>query len=311
MRPVSTLLERICITLATILFVGCSPQSGFAWGPEGHEVIALIAEHYMTPAAKAKATEILDGSSPESVASWADEYRTHHREPGPWHYIDIPLADSQIDMARECPNGDCVIAKTEQFLVVLRDSHADRAAKAEALKFVVHFIGDMHQPLHVTDNGDKGGNGRYVVFERHLDNLHWVWDTGLLGHINRNPNALAAELENRVTSQERVQWTHGSIEEWVLEGHRLAQSVVYEALGNGDPVRITPEYEHQADRVIEIQLEKAGVRLAYLLDADLVLDAAEQKPETKGHSTPHTGNPETRVWVNANSGVYHCPGTKW
>jgi hypothetical protein len=137
------------------------------------------------------------------------------------------------------------------------------------LKFVVHFVGDIHQPLHDEDDGDKGGNTRHVIFDGKPDNLHWIWDTGLLEHINRNPEALAAEMESKITAQDRAAWTKGSIEDWVMEGHRLAQTVAYGDLGNGDPAPITPAYEQQADRVIETQLEKAGVRLAYLLNTDL------------------------------------------
>ena len=112
---------------------------------------------------------------------------------------------------------------------------ADRAAKAEALKYVIHFIGDMHQPLHDEDDADKGGNDRRVIFDGHPDNLHWVWDTGLLNHIRRNADALAAELESRISPQDREEWAEGSIEDWVLEGHRLAQRVAYGDLGNGNP----------------------------------------------------------------------------
>jgi len=111
------------------------------WGHEGHTVVGLVAEHYMTGAALAKARDLLGGNTIDSVASWADDYRHDHPETGPWHYIDIPLADSKIDLARECPNGDCVIAKTEQFLAVLKDPSADLAKKAEALKFVIHIVG--------------------------------------------------------------------------------------------------------------------------------------------------------------------------
>jgi hypothetical protein len=144
--------------------------------------------------------------------------------------------------------------------------NADRAAKAEALEFVIHFIGDMHQPLHDEDNGDKGGNDRHVILDSHPDNLHWVWDTGLLERIDRNPQALAAELGRRITDQDRASWVRGSIEDRVMEGHTLAQTVAYRDLGTENPAVISPEYERQADLVIEIQLEKAGVRLADLLN---------------------------------------------
>jgi hypothetical protein len=172
-------------------------------------------------------------------------------------------------MARDCPNGDCVIAKTDQFLGVLRDPHANKDAKEQALKFVIHFVGDLHQPLHDEDNGDKGGNTRHVVFDGHPDNLHWVWDTGLLQHITRNPATLAADLESRITPQDKAEWQKGSIEDWAIEGHRLAQTVAYGDLGNENPAAITPAYEQQADPVIELQLEKAGVRLAFLLNVNL------------------------------------------
>ena len=97
-------------------------------------------------------------------------------------------------MERECPKGQCVVAKAEEFLAVPKDSKADRSAKVEPLKFVIHFVGDLHQPLHSEDDCDKGGNVRHVIFDGHPDNLQWVWDTGLLQHIIRDPEALAAQL---------------------------------------------------------------------------------------------------------------------
>jgi hypothetical protein len=260
-KPLATLLGALVLVAA--------PPLGFGWGREGHEVVALIAEHNMTPAALERANAILGGASLEEVASWADEYRHDHRETAPWHFIDIPLADSRIDLARECPKGQCVVVKTEEFLSVLKDPNADQATRAEALKFVIHFVGDMHQPLHDDDNGDKGGNDRHVIWDGHPDNLHWVWDTGLPERANRNAKALAAELESRITPQDRAEWTKGTIEDWVLEGHRLAQTVAYGGLGTENPSPITAAYENEADPVVEIQLEKAGVRLAYLLNENL------------------------------------------
>jgi hypothetical protein len=269
MTKPSISLWRTCLILAVTLAVIWPGRGLFGWGHEGHAVVALIAEHFMTPVALKDSSDILDGASIVSVASWADDYRRDHPETGPWHYIDIPLAHSRIDMTRECPNGDCVVAKTDQFLAVLKDPKADHAAKAEALRYVVHFVGDMHQPLHDEDDNDKGGNGRHVIVDGKLDNLHWIWDTGLIDHINRNPEALAAELESKITPQDRAAWEKGTIEDWALEGHRLAQTVAYGDLGTENPAPITPAYEQQADPVIELQLEKAGVRLAFLLNGAL------------------------------------------
>jgi hypothetical protein len=261
--------RRASLALVILLATISSPQPGFSWGREGHEVIALVAERYMMELAKTTASELLDGRSIESISNWADDYRREHRETGPWHYINCPLADPKIDMSRDCPHGDCVVVKTEQFLAVLRDQAASRGAKAEALKYVVHFIGDLHQPLRDEDNGDKGGNEKHVVFDGHPDNLHWVWDVGLLQHSGRNPRALAAELEGRITTQERSEWETGNILDWANEAHQIARAVAYGDLGGGSPASIAPDYERQVDPVVELQLERAGVRLAWLLNGAL------------------------------------------
>jgi len=262
-------VRKLLPILLFAVALGTATPLGFAWGREGHEVIALIAERYMTGGALAKTHDLLGGASISSVASWADDYRHDHPETGSWHYIDIPLPESQIDMARECANGQCVIAQTEHFLSVLKDRTAVPTSRAEALRFVVHFVGDLHQPLHDEDADDKGGNTRRVIFDGRPDNLHWVWDTGLLEDINRNPEALAAELEAKITAADRATWETGSIEDWVMEGHRLAQTVAYGDLGGENPASITAAYERQADPVIELQLEKAGVRLAHILNEAL------------------------------------------
>lgn len=260
---------RTLIILTLLIFVLWPCSRVFGWGYEGHQVIALIAEHYMTQTALRKARNLLGGATLDEMASWADQYRHDHPETGPWHYINIPLADSTIDMARECPDGNCVIAKTRQFLAVLKDPKSSRAEKAQALKFVIHFIGDLHQPLHDEDNHGEGGNLRCVIFDGRPDNLHWIWDTGLLEDIDRDPATFARELENRITPLDRRTWVRGSIKGWALQAHRIARTVAYGDLGNRDAAPITPAYRRKTDPVIELQLERAGVRLAWVLDKAL------------------------------------------
>lgn len=114
---------------------------------------------------------------------------------------------------------------------MLKDPSADLAKKAEALKFVIHFVGDINQPLHDEDDGDKGGNTRHVLFDGRPDNLHWIWNTGLLEHINRSPEAPAAELEGHITAKDRAEWARGTIEDRVMDGHRLAQTEVLRGAG--------------------------------------------------------------------------------
>jgi len=110
-------MVRTVVLLTAVFWLGPC----LAWGHEGHQVIALIAEHYIADFARAKASALLEGNGTDVIASWADDYRHHHREPGSWLYFGCPLAEPKIDMARNCPQGNCVIAKTEQFLGTLRD----------------------------------------------------------------------------------------------------------------------------------------------------------------------------------------------
>jgi len=263
-----------CIPFLAALFL-LSPPWGLAWGPEGHHVAVLLAERYLTPEATARVKDLLGSENLLDASVWADNYRHDHPETGPWHYIDIPLEETKLDLRRDCPNGDCVLVKTQSFLAVLRNGSADREAKREALKYVIHFVGDLHQPLHDEDNNDKGGNMRLVQLGLHVpppgqtDNLHWLWDTGLIERINSSDSALAETIGRRITDRDRAAWDKGSVEDWVLEGHRLARTVAYQGLGNATPAVISPEYERLADQTIETQLARAGVRLAFLLNNTL------------------------------------------
>jgi hypothetical protein len=137
---------------------------------------------------------------------------------------DAARAEPVLSTAKECP---CHI------LSDLRDPTASRAAKAEALKFVVHFVGDLHQPLHDEDNGDRGGNERQAIFNGRPDNLHWVWDTGLLVRLGRDPDGLARRLEKRITAEEVLEWQRGTVLQWANEAHGIARAVAYGQLAKG------------------------------------------------------------------------------
>jgi hypothetical protein len=223
----------------------------------------------MSPAALEQTKIILGGKSLEDVANWADRIRKERRYTARWHYIDIPLGTSTVHLARECPHGACVLVKTEEYLAVLGNPQTADEEKAEALKFVVHFVADLHQPLHCKDDGDEGGNLLRVIWHSHPDDLHWVWDSGLIEDIDGDPESLAEELESRIKPEDRVTWDSGSIEDWVMQSHRLAQTVAYQDLGDERPPHTGRRYKREVDPVVELQLERAGVRLAYVLDQRL------------------------------------------
>jgi hypothetical protein len=254
--------------LAAIL---CGTIPALGWGPEGHSLVARIAEAQLTPAVHAKVVEILGPNvSMASVASWPDQIRRSRPETGEWHYIDIPIDQPRLDMARDCPKGDCVIKKIEDFEVVLHDPNTPTVQRREALLFLIHLVGDMHQPLHDSDNKDKGGNDVRVTYNGRNMNLHSLWDGGLLGHMGKEDElfpGFSVESERHAKK-----WAKGSVEDWAEQAHKSAVKVTYGKLPKADkgaPVTITAEYEARADPLIRQQIEKAGARLARVLNEAL------------------------------------------
>jgi hypothetical protein len=255
--------------VAIVLLGGGLPV--FGWGPEGHILVARIAEKQLTPEVHARIVEILGpGATMASVSSWADEVRRARPESGPWHYVDIPIDKPHLDMDRDCPKGDCVIGAIARFRAALHDPATPPVQRREALMFLIHFIGDMHQPLHCSDNKDKGGNDVHVQFNDRAMNLHSLWDSGLLGRIG-NEEKLYPILTAQSLSHEK-KFAKGTVEDWAEESHKAAQKMVYGKLPKTEaskPAAILPLYEAKADPLIELQIEKAGARLAAVLNATL------------------------------------------
>jgi hypothetical protein len=243
----------------------------FAWGPEGHSLVARIAESQLTPAAQAQVVEILGaGRTMRSVASWADEVRPSRRETAPWHFVDIPIEKSRFDPERDCAKGDCVVSAIARFRGVLRDPAASPEQRREALEFVIHFIGDMHQPLHSSDHDDKGGNTVQVLFHDRRTNLHSLWDSGILGTLGPEDDLFTTL--SRESARRRKKWAKGTVTQWAEQSHKVSQKFVYRKLPktvNGAPVTIDAAYEAAAAPVLREQIERAGARLAAVLNADL------------------------------------------
>ena len=245
-------------------------SNGFGWGPKGHQVVATIAESHLTAKGSREVQAILGrGESLATVSTWADDVRLARPETAPWHYIDIPLNAAAIDRTRDCPNGDCVTAAITRSLAVLRDASSSADAKNEALKFIDHFVGDLHQPLHCEDNSDKGGNGLHVRFFGEEANLHSVWDVFLIERINPDAADYAAKLNAAITKPDIAAWDKGTVEDWALESHRVAQQVAYGRLPQGQEPDLATDYLRSASPAVNLQLQKAGIRLAYLLNQAL------------------------------------------
>jgi hypothetical protein len=260
-----------------VVLAWCMPAS--AWGGEGHQVVALIAETRLSERAKAGVRELLgDGVniSDTEVASWADEIRRERRETGPWHYVNVPVGIEGVvgyDAARDGKDGNTIVGQIERFERVLADRTATKEARAEALKFLVHFVGDVHQPLHCVERaGDKGGNSVLVYMPGatgRASNLHRVWDGEMLRtYIGLKPIAeYAGELARGIGSDRLALWaTAKTPADWATEGWRVAVWEVYPPVPVGQVTQLSAGYVEASRPVVEQQLQKAGVRLAEVLN---------------------------------------------
>lgn len=257
----------------------------WAWGHVGHQTVAYIAEYRLTPNTQKAVAEIL---GPEedlaSVSTWADAIVRMRPETAPWHFfnLDVRQDQSEYDISDVCPHHDCVVDQIEKDLSVLREPFASPREKKEALKFLVHFLGDVHQPLHCADDHDRGGNNkwfRYYGSNGRSNRYSWIefhsfWDNLLQPKAGENPRWLASKLEKEITPEDEKSWAQGKASDWAYESFLIAQNEIYKELPEGPLLernrwgKDLPEdyYSGKMRLIVDRQLERAGVRLAYLLN---------------------------------------------
>ncbi|HEX6901890.1 MAG TPA: S1/P1 nuclease [Thermoanaerobaculia bacterium] len=247
----------------TLLFalLLAAPAAANAWGPNGHRIVGRIAENHLTDEA-ARAVQCLLG--PEGLAeaaTWADEIRSDPawRKADPWHYISIDDNETLETTARN-PDGD-VLEAMQRFEAVLRDPQAAPQAKREALRFLVHFVGDVHQPLHVGRRDDRGGNSIEVTWFSEKTNLHSVWDSHLIENEKLSFSDFA-EFIDHPTLHELRTWQGATYAEWVRESKDL-RARVYQ-IGDG---KLSFQYAYRNMPTVKRRLLQAGVRLAGLLNS--------------------------------------------
>jgi len=245
------------------------PSVSHAWAREGHEIVAIIAEHRLQPDIREVVTALLGGTTFVEASMWADQVRA--KETAAWHYVNIPIDNDTYDADRHCQKEQCVIGQIERFRRVLGNKDADFSKRQKALKYLIHFVGDLHQPLHAGDNHDRGGNDVQVEFlgqainpYNHKPwNLHAVWDSGILEAHDRDAHHYAKRLSALVDSQPEGTFLDGSVADWAMESHQIAKEHVYMLPDNR---RLGEDYLRINVSVIDQQLAKAGVRLAKLLN---------------------------------------------
>ncbi|MBI3803692.1 MAG: S1/P1 nuclease [Nitrospirae bacterium] len=263
------------------VFLGLSFSSSlYAWGEAGHRIVADVAERHLTQPARQEVERLLEGASLASIAAWADRIRGDRPETAPWHYVNIPFKASRYNPNRDClspAEGDCLIAAIARFKRVLADRARPLPERAEALKFLVHLVGDLHQPLHTINRDDHGGNDLPVIFFGEALNpfggkpwnLHAVWDTGLIDHTGLTEPAYVARLEGWLKKQSRADLQKGTVVDWALEGHRAATQVAYRL---PEDRKLSRHYFEKSLPVVDALLAKAGVRLARVLNEAFNMD---------------------------------------
>jgi hypothetical protein len=266
-----------------------------AWGDLGHEVTALIAYRHLLPTARAALDAVLASDTDRltagdfaSRATWADKYRNAHRETAAWHFVDIEI--DQPDLKDACfgfpisppgqwasqgPAQDCVVNKIDQFAAELKSPSTPPAERMLALKFIIHLMGDLHQPLHAADHHDRGGNCISLSPPQGAqNNLHAYWDVSVVSALGQSAGQIAEQLDSRLSAADIHAWTQGTPQSWAMDTFEIGRRHVYALASmptcqSGGSVALSPAYQRQAEKDAVTQLLKAAVRLAAVLNGTL------------------------------------------
>ena len=292
---------RFQFCMALILLAVNVPDSA-AWGPQGHRVIGLIADGHLKSEVKELIAEKFNINSLADVATWADRTRKKRKEESSWHYTNIEEGQWTYDAERDCPDRACVTEKIHEFSSIL--SSTPLRERKDALKFLVHFVGDVHQPLHLGNLKDRGGGTLRFLYKGKVASLHYLWDGGLIDWGGEPPQVgvaadsnaavtqprppkawslfpagvarsrrvggasllkYAARLNGRVSEVEVATWSLSTVSDWANESRSLALKEAY----NVDKDDLSKAYIKRGQEIINLRLTQAGVRLAHLLNTIL------------------------------------------
>lgn len=267
--------------LAALLLVSSVPTTALAWGPDGHRIIGEIASHYLIPRAGVEVERLLEAGRFDSLAEvghWADSYARRF-DSYDWaaklHYVDVDPEASSFDAARDCPQGECVVGAIERFTTRLREPGVPLPDRREAFRFLVHFIEDVHNPLHVIHPDMSGGGLTPVTFLGEETELHELWDSLLIERRLRDLEAaggdcvepwrrLAYELRLGIDDAERIAWAaETSPAAWADEGIAPARALTFDVEPGAE---LGEAYYAAAIPVVERRLQMAAVRLAAQLN---------------------------------------------
>lgn len=254
-------MERKNLVLLSIALV-CSMQL-LAWGKTGHRVVGYVAQQHISKKAHKNIDKLLNGYSLEMSGNYMDFIKadTHYKHMGAWHYVSIPDGKTYEDSIRN-PKGDVIWVietlieelKTKKFKIVPSEEFAVMA--------LVHFVGDLHQPLHVGLAEDKGGNSVNLEFFGEKTNLHRVWDSDLIEHQGLSYTEWGAHINRGVSRLQVLEWQSTTVRYWAAES-QLLRTQCYDF---GTKTNLKYDYIYRHMSTVEKRLEQAGVRLAGILN---------------------------------------------
>ncbi len=242
----------------------------WAWGRLGHRVISRLAEKNLTPAAKAAIAELLEpGESLADASLWADENRRRLPKTAPWHYVDVPLDNPGYDSKYSGEKIGCVVVKINEFRLLVKDKSKSIEDRRFALRFLIHCLEDMHQPCHVGDNHDKGGNQTQVRFFDRGSNMHRLWDSDMIERTSKDEDYWLKDLATLDSPEARQEAMKGAVEDWATESLFAAREA-YQDPRTGKRItsgtKLGDEYQEKNLAVVRQRLAQAGTRLAWVLN---------------------------------------------
>ncbi len=249
------------------------PEPTFVWGGDGHRLVCEIAWRHLTPEARTLISRLRAGEPGtfSETCTWADEVRDERPETYNYHFINIPAGQSGMSLGRDCgdPAKRCAPWAIQHYGRILADSTRPAVVRKEALKFLSHFVGDLHQPLHAGRPGDLGGNRVYVSFfgdpgtaERRMQ-LHSIWDSGILRRARITWPASGNDLASGITTADVSAWSNADVAGWTNESYRIDEEFVY-SLSSG--ANVGEAYYSRALQIARQRIQQAGIRLAHLLN---------------------------------------------
>ena len=245
--------------LIIIFFIGA--LSFLNWGSTGHRALAEVASFYLTENAKKKINEILDGETIVTASMYADDIKSDSRydEYYNWHFINMELDEDYEDTVPS-EKGDVFIA-INKCIDILESNSASDSEKSFYLKLLIHFIGDLHQPMHIGRYEDRGGNRVYVKWFGRNSNLHRVWDSDMINGYNMSYSELAKNLS--IPEKLEIEFERDDLIGWVNEIHSYTRKI-YNGVSIDD--NLGYEYQYENFQIVRDLILKGGLRLASVLN---------------------------------------------